>query len=199
MPRRNLFTLLCCLGAMLLFTAAPAHAAKKPLSERIVWLGLGGGGGLSGGDVSGVGYLNFTLGVRLLPVVPEFSLREGFRGKDGVEMHIGGVAVGARFLLPKLLIARGYFRLAFSHQHEVQWEYFLDRPFKTLFGVDDGLTHRSGFEAGGGVEVKLGPKGIFGLWAQATVLVFPLTAGPPVTAVIEGGLSISIGPKLGKG
>ena len=174
-----------------------ANAAAKPFSERIIWIGFGAGGGLSGGEVAGVGYLNFTLGLRFFPVVPEFTLREGIRGKSSVETHIGGVAAGARFLLPKLGPVRGNFRLAFSHQHEVQWDQFLAAPFKALFGVDDGINHRSGVETGGGVEVKLGPKGILGLWVQATVMVFPLTEGPPVTTVVEGGLSIALGPKLG--
>jgi hypothetical protein len=194
----TLMIALACLSATMLSTT-PARAGAKPFSERIVWMGIGGAGGLSAGEVAGVGYLNFTLGLRFLPVVPEFTLREGIRGKAGAETHIGGVAAGARFLLPRLLIARGYFRVAFSHQHEVQWDHFLGAPFKTLIGVDDGINHRSGFETSGGVELKLGPKGILGLWVQGTLMVFPETAGPPVTAAIEGGLSIALGPKLGAG
>jgi len=189
---------MCCLGATLLY-ASPTLAAQKPLSGRVVWMGFGGGGGVSGGDVSGVGYLNFTFGLRLLPVVPEFSLRDGLRGTTGVDTHVGGVAIGARFLLPRLLIARGYFRLAFSQQHEIPWDRFLEAPLQSVFGFGEGLSHRSGFEGGGGVEIKLGPKGIVGLWAQGTVLVFPESAGPPVTAVVEAGLSLALGPKIGGG
>ncbi len=188
--------LLVCVAATTLCTTS-ASAAAKPFSERIIWIGLGGGGGLSGGDVAGVGYLNFTLGLRFFPVVPEFTLRQGVRGKASAETQLGGVAAGARFLLPKLGPVRGNFRLAFAYQHEVQWDQFLDAPLKALFGVDDGINHRSGVETGGGVEVKLGPKGILGLWAQVTLMVFPLTDGPPVTTVVEGGLSIALGPKLG--
>lgn len=182
-----------------LFSTTPAHAGAKPFSERPVWLGLGGAGGISAGEVSGVAYFNLTLGLRLAPIVPEFTLRQGLRGKGSAEMQVGGVAVGARFLLPRLLATRGYFRLAFSQQHEVQWDHFLGAPMKTLFGVGEGLTHRSGFETGGGVELRLGPRGVVGFWAQGTLLVFPGTAGPPVTTVLEAGLSFSIGPKVGAG
>lgn len=194
----TLSIMLACFAAAVLCTTS-ANAAVKPFSERIVWMGFGAAGGLSGGEVAGVGYLNFTLGLRFFPVVPEFTLREGIRGRAEAQTHIGGVAAGARFLLPKLGPVRGYFRVAFSHQHEVQWDHFLGAPFKTLFGVDDGINHRSGFETSGGVELKLGPKGILGLWVQATLMVFPETAGPPVTAAAEGGLSIAFGPKVGAG
>jgi hypothetical protein len=131
--------LLVCLAVATL-SSTSANAAAKPFSERIIWIGFGAGGGLSGGEVAGVGYLNFTLGLRFFPVVPEFTLREGIRGTSSVETHIGGVAAGARFLLPKLGPVRGNFRLAFSHQHEVQWDQFLAAPLKALFGVDDGRT-----------------------------------------------------------
>ncbi len=176
---------------------APRGAHSKPLSERVLWLGFGGSGGVAAGDFGGVSYLNFTLGVRLLPVVPEVTLREGMRGQAEVQTHVSGVAVSARFLLPKLLAARGFLRVGFSHQNEAPWATFLDSPGETLFGVGDGIDRRSGFEAGGGLELKLGPKGIVGLWLQGTALVFPLTDGPPVTIIAEGGLSFGLGPKLG--
>ena len=185
--------------ALMVFSTTPARAGAIPLSERPVWIGLGVAGGASGLDPSGVGYFQFTLGIRLLPVVPEFTLRQGFRGKGEAETPLGGVALGARFLLPKLLIVRGYFRVAFSQQHEVEWEYFLEKPMQTLFGVGEGLTHRSGFETGGGLELSLGPKGIVGLWVQGTLLVFPTSEGPPVTTILEGGISFALGPRLGKG
>ncbi|MEE2827636.1 MAG: hypothetical protein VX498_00490 [Myxococcota bacterium] len=188
--------------ACLLLSTTPAHAGAKPFSQRPLWIGVGGAGGASAEDPAGVGYFHLTTGIRLLPVSIELTVREGRRGQTASSTHLTGVAAGARILLPRILMLQGYFRIAYSHQKETGWGNFLQAPVRTFFGVEDGLNSRNGIEAGGGLEVSLGPLGpggTIGLWAQGTVLLFPDSPGPIFTSIIEGGLFFALGPKLGAG
>lgn len=170
----------------------PAGASASPSGERPVWLGVGGSGALAGVENSGVGYLNLSVGLRLLPVVPEFTLREGL-GRQPTH-HITSIAAGARFLLPKLLMLRGNVRIAFSHQHELPLTKFLQDPGAALFGVHDDTGHRTGFETGAGLDVKLEPSGVVGLFGQINALFFPGSDGPPFYVLGEIGISFAVGP-----
>lgn len=182
---------------VILTTLAPLDASAAGLlpGMRPLWTGVGGGGGPTIPEGQGAGYGHITLGLRLLPVVPELTLREGVAAVGTSEMRqVGTVAAGARFLLPSLPILVPSLRIAFSHQHEAPWSIFVAQPMATLFGTGAGITHRTGFEAGAGLELRLDPKGIVSIWTQANALVYPGSKGPPVTVVIEGGIAFSAGP-----
>lgn len=171
-------------------SATPASA--MPSGERPFYLGLGGSGAVAGLEDSGVGYFNLTLGLRLLPVVPEVTIREGF-GRNPTH-HLTSIAAGARFLLPKLLMLRASFRVAFSHQHEIAMSKFVEDPGAALFGVHDATVHRTGFETGAGLDVKLDPKGIVGVFGQVNAIFLPVSAGPPFYVLGEAGISFAFGP-----
>ncbi len=189
------FHRLAVLAILLMTFITPARAYAKGFSERPLWTGVGIAGGGTAGDVGGAGALHLTLGLRLIPVVPELTVREGLA--SGPARHVTSIAAGARILLPRLAILRGFVRIGFSHQHELVWSSFKAAPGQALLGVADDINHRSGFETGGGIEVSLGPKGIFGLWVQGTAIVLPGTPGPPLTVLAEGGVSLAFGPRRG--
>jgi hypothetical protein len=170
-----------------------AEAAGLPFNERPLWMAFGVAGGATAVEGAGAAYTHFTVGLRFIPVVPEISWREGIGGQP--HRHLTSIAAGGRFLLPAPPGLNPNFRFAFSHQHELPFDEFLDQPFAAIFGTHKQISHRTGFEAGAGLELCLDPKGVLGIWAQATVLVFPGTAGPPATVIGEGGLSVAVGPR----
>jgi hypothetical protein len=169
-----------------------ASAGTLPSNERPVWFGIGGAGAVAGMENSGVGFFNLTLGLRLLPLVPEVTIREGL-GREPTH-HLTSIAAGVRILLPKLLMLRVGLRFAFAHQHELLLAKAIADPAGALFGVNPEMTHRSGFETGIGLDVKLDPKGIVGLFGQFNAIFLPVTAGPPFYILGELGLSIAVGP-----
>lgn len=173
--------------------AAPPTANAFPLGERPFSFGIGGSAAIAGIEESSVGYANLTIGLRFIPLVPEITVREGL-GRDPLH-HLTSIAAGARVLLPKLLIVRGTFRFAFSHQHELLFTKAQADPGKAIFGIHDEMTHRSGFETGMGLELMPDPKGIFGIFAQVNALFFPESAGPPFYVLGEVGISLSVGPR----
>ena len=170
----------------------PAAAEAGPLGERPVWFGLGGAGGIGVVEDSALGYVNLTIGLRLIPVVPELTIREGI-GADP-KRHLTSIAAGARFLFPKLAVLRGSARIAFAHQHETRWEALLEDVPAGLFGTHEETVHRTGFEGGLGLDLMLDPNGIVGIWGQINALVFPATLGPPTYVLGELGVSFAVGP-----
>ena len=196
--RRRLTPLLVLAVLAIGVFAAPATASAGGWASglRPLWVGIGGGGGGTIGTDEGAGYGSITLGLRLIPIVPEIVLREGFSGKGSTLLHHhGNIGFGARVLLPGLAGLRPHVRLAFSHRHDSPIEVFKAKPLATIFGTAEGITHRSGFETGGGLEVSFGPKGIVGLWVQGTLVVLPSPGLEPVTGIVEGGVSFSAGPR----
>ncbi len=169
-----------------------AQAGTFPSNERPVWIGVGGSGAIAGIEDSGVGYFNLTLGLRLAPVVPEVTIREGI-GRDPTH-HITSIAAGARFLMPALGILRANVRVAFSHQHELPFPKLLDDPAAAIFGVHPAMTHRTGFETGAGLDLKLDPKGHIGLFGQVNAIFLPGSEGPPFYVLGELGVSFAVGP-----
>lgn len=184
------------LSLSILFAAAPADAGV--FADRPLWLALGGsfGGGFPEGVGSpkAAGYGTLTLGLRLAPVVPEFTIREGFAGKELSE-HRGGIAAGVRILLPRFLVLRPQFRVAFSHEHVAPRFLLQAEPFKVLFGTHDAIGHRTGLETGGGLEVYLDPKNIVRAWVQGTLMMFP-GQSQAMSGLWEFGIAFGIGPQL---
>lgn len=194
---RNLPSLRPFLPLLLLALLLPASAqAGWSTGLRPLWISVGGAGGGAFGDDAGHGYGTFTLGLRLIPIVPEITLREGVSASEGqVLQHHGNIALGARILLPGLPFLRPNVRVAFSHRHDSPWELFKSKPAGVLFGTIDGIDHRSGFETGGGVELTFGPKAVVGFFVQGTLVVLPQADLPPVTGLVEAGVSFAIGPR----
>jgi|GEM_PF-1557364 len=181
--------------------STPAHAGL--LNERPIWIG----GGLSGGGAlttpvqtfaGGFGHLN--LSVRLIPVVPELILREGVFGKKSrLPFHHGGLAAGVRVLLPRFLVVRPSFRVAFSHEHRTTWEHLKAEPLKVIFGVADGIEHRTGAETGFGLEATLDPKGHIHLGLDGTLqMLFADDGFDPgtFTGLWEVSVKFALGPRL---
>jgi len=181
------------------FCPGPAHASAPVflMGEHPIWMGIGGSGGGSATEVGGVGHLSLTLGLRLVPVVPELTIREGFA--SGPTRHVTGIAAGARFIFPETKGIRPFARVMFAHQHELEFPQFKAEPAKALLGVQGDTTHRTGFELGGGIEAVFGKKRIFGLWVQGTAVVLPATAGPDLYVLGEAGVSFAVGPRLPEG
>jgi hypothetical protein len=199
-PRPRLHSLLVALVCVgLVAVPGTSQAAGWAADLRPLWVGVGGsGGGTLGSDV-GVGYGSITIGLRLIPIVPEVTLREGVAGRGSTLLqHHGNIAFGARFLLPAapgLPGLRPTLRVAFSHRHDSPVEVFKAKPMATIFGTGVGITHRSGIETGGGLELALGPKQIVGVWVQGTLVVLPSPGLDPVTGLVEGGISFALGPR----
>ncbi len=187
--------LLPILAILAVATIAPTRAYAKGFGSglRPLWVGIGGAGGGELGEPVAAGYGSFTVGLRLIPIVPEVIIREGVSGTTtALRQHHGSIALGARVLLPPLGIVRPNLRLAFSHRHDAPLEIFKAQPFKVLFGTAEGITHRSGFETGGGLEISLGK--VVGLWGQGTLVVLPTEGHNPVSGLWELGVSFAIGP-----
>jgi len=194
-PLSRQLMLPCALALLALATMTPARAHAKGFGSGLkpLWIGIGASGGGELGEPIGAGYGNLTVGLRLIPIVPEVTIREGVSGDSGaLRMHHGSIALGARVLMPPLGPVRGTLRLAFSHRHDAPIEIFKAQPFKVLFGTADGISHRSGLETGGGLEIKLGK--VVGLWAQGTLVLLPSEGLNPVSGLWEGGVSFAIGP-----
>jgi hypothetical protein len=188
---------------LLALLTAPDLATAGPMAgERPVWFGIGPGfsGTAPAPDVGGGIATHFTLGLRLLPVSPELILRDGIAGLGSSNLrHVGGVGAGVRFLLPKLAILRGTFRVAFAHQHELAWGLYTENigsVLKATFGVHEKIVHRTGFELGGGLELTPIPGGPLGFYVQVNAIVLPETEGPAVTVMTELGLSVAVGKPL---
>jgi hypothetical protein len=194
-PRALRFLLVSLLAALAVATIAPTHAYAKGFGTglRPLWVGIGGAGGGELGEPVGAGYGSLTIGLRLIPIVPEVMIREGVSGDaTTLRQHHGSIALGARVLLPPLGIVRPHLRLAFSHRHDAPLAIFKSQPFKVLFGTAEGITHRSGVETGGGLEISFGK--VMGLWAQGTLVVLPTEGHNPVSGLWELGVSFAIGP-----
>jgi hypothetical protein len=188
--------LLALAGLTIPLLPGQAEAAVLLPGHRLFWNGIAGSFGPTFGGEGPAVYGSIRLGLRLLPIVPELRLREGVAasGKPD-ERQVGGVAAGARVLLPAPPVLIPSFFVAFSHQHEVPMAAFRKAPLQSLFGVGEGIVHRSGFETGIGLELRPDPTGVFGIWADGTALIYPGTPGPPVTLLAEIGISLSFGPK----
>jgi hypothetical protein len=181
--------------------ATPAQAGL--LNERPIWVGVGfsGGGALTTPvETFGTGYGHLHLSLRLLPVAPEVILREGIAGKrGGLPFHHGGLAAGVRILLPKFLVLRPSLRVAFSHEHRTTWAHLKTEPIKVIFGVAEGIEHRSGAETGFGLELQLDPKGHVHLALDGTAqFLFADDGWDPgtFTGLWEIGVRFALGPKL---
>ena len=180
---------------LLLLLCVPSVASAGWSSGlRPLHVSLGGAGGGGMGTDLGHGYATLTVGLRLIPIVPEVTIREGFSGDGELRNHHGNIALGARFLLPGLLGFRPNVRLAFSHRHDAPIDVFRAKPLAVLFGTAEGITHRSGVETGAGVELAFGPKKVVGLFVQGTLVILPPANPEPVTGLVEAGITFAIGP-----
>jgi len=190
---------------LFLFSVLPVVASAAPpgpmSGERPVWFGIGSGfSGTAPEEFVGGGLAaNFTVGLRFIPVSPELILREGVAGLGTDEQrHIAGIGGGIKILFPRLLVARASARVAFAHQHELEWEKYrksIGSALESTFGVHEDIAHRSGFELGGGLELSA-PTFPLGFYAMVSAIVLPGTAGPPLTVQTELGLSIAVGKPL---
>lgn len=193
MPRAVPFLLLLFVAGL---CTRDAHA-REPVflvGEHPIWTAIGGAGGGTAEEVGGIGHISLTLGLRLIPVVPEITIREGFASAP--TRHVTGIAAGARFLLPEIKGIRPFARFAFAHQHELDFELFKEMPGRALLGIHYAMTHRTGFETGGGIEAVFGERRIFGVWIQATAVVLPATQGPDLYVLGEAGVSFAVGPRV---
>jgi hypothetical protein len=170
--------------------AAPASAAPPP---RPVWVAGSLGGGGEPGFTDGAAFGALAVGLRLLPVVPEFGFREGIAGGSAIRREQGGIWFGVRFMPPAPQPFAPSFRFAFSHRHDAPIDVFLANPGKVLFGVSPGIVHRTGFETGAGLDVLLDRNGILGLFTQVTAVVMLDGQGWPLAVLGEVGLALHVG------
>lgn len=182
-----------------LLLALPNVAFAGLPADRPLWIEAGGsfGGGLPLPGVVPLGSASghLSLGLRLLPLVPEFQIREGFAGGEGgLREHHAGIVAGARVLLPKLLILRGSFRVAFSHQHIAPIAVFREQPAAVIFGTHGGLAHRTGLETSLALELYVEPNDVLRVFGQTTLLIFP-GQDVPVAGLWELGLAFGVGPR----
>ncbi len=188
--------ILLILVALMVVTIAP-HSAGASWAEglRPLWISVGGAGGGGMGTDVGQGYGTVTVGLRLVPIVPEVTLREGVSGEGATLLHHhGNIALGARILLPGPPFLRPNVRFAFSHRHDAPIDLLRAKPFGVLFGTTEGIAHRAGFETGAGVELNFGPERIVGLFVPGTLVVLPPANHELFTGLVEAGVTFSLGP-----
>ena len=164
---------------------APEVPAESAGSKVSLTLAGGYGGAVAlpsfAGDLVGRAWIGFgAVGVHL-------AAREGVASTD--TRTLGGLFAGLHVFLPGPLYARA----GFAHYHETAWAQFTDDPFASFAGVATDIVHRSGFEAGAGVDVPLPPTSPIpglGFLVDGSATVLPDSQGSPVYGWLELGLTL---------
>ena len=138
--------LLC---AALLATSLPPRPAEA--GEVQVALGLSGHGTNWPGDGAGSGTLR--LGYRFIDLVGIYFLgRLGYGAVD--DRVLVSISAGAQ-VWGRLGVTRPYARLGLLHNHEEPWPAVRHQLGGALLGVGDGIRHRTGLEAGLGIDIPV--------------------------------------------
>ncbi len=185
-------------------TIAVTAPSPAPVPDARVWIGVGIGGGV-GADVTpgGGGGAGFELGARL-GREPRRALAVAVRVRelmmDGPLRNIGNIGV-----LVQYPTGTGpHLNVGFSHSHESLFADYIAHPVAVTAGIHDTLTHRSGFEIGGGwdfpppfpkhpVTAGLRPT------AALSAFVFPDAGGPHAYVVAEVGARFGLDAVFGGG
>lgn len=174
----------------------PAHAATA--LDRPVWLGAtvdGGAGigstGSAGGGVAGL------IGVAL-GKVPGRSF--GIEARVGEAVYSDSVrTVGTIDFDVRFPAGSGPYGFAgFAHHHELGIDEAVGHPVGAIAATYSGITHRTGFELGGGWDVAPPfPNSSFGSRIRPTarigITVLPDAVSPPVYITGTVGLLLGIG------
>lgn len=142
-----------------------------------------GSGGSAGGGVMG------SVGARVGQVGLEAGAGELYASRE--PRTVGVVDVRLRY--PSRRGVYGF--VGFTHHHETPLEIAIDNPLSTVFGVEDGIIHRSGFAVGGGwsfADLPFLPR----IYPEATVKLsyVPDHGGPMVYGFASFGFSVGLGP-----
>lgn len=176
----------------------PPVARAEAGLDRPVWLGAVVDGGASlGSSPSGGGGAAGLLGVSL-GKVPSRSL--GLEGRVGEAVYasdvrtVGNVNFDVRF--PAGSGPWGF--VGFAHHHELGIDEAITHVGGAIAATYKGITHRTGFEVGGGWDVApLFPNSSFGSRIRPTVrlgvTVLPDSVSPPVYLTASAGVLLGIG------
>ncbi len=138
MPPRVLFLLL---SAM---TANSAHAGD-------LQFGWSAGGSKSSWPGDGTVHSSLKLGYRFHDLVGVYLLtRLGYGAVDDRMLTL--VSLGGQ-IWGRLGRTRPFFRAAVAHQHEESAAALEAQPVGAVFGVGDGIRHRTGVDAGMGLDI----------------------------------------------
>ncbi len=186
------------LAALLLTLSAllPAHAAPGP--DRPVWLGATVGGGMGIGTSSAPGGGAAGLIGVALGKVPGRSV--GLEGRVGESLYAGSLrTVGNVDFDVRYPAGSGpYGYVGFAHHHELGVDEALAHVGGAIAATYGGITHRTGFELGGGWDVApIFPRSAFGSRIRPTlrlgVTVLPDGVSPPVYVTGAVGVLLGIG------
>ena len=129
-----------------------------------------------GGGVGAVG-VNRRIGRFIRPELM-LGLGAYARPTDAVT----AIRIGARFELPNQTRFKPYLWVAFAHNHETAFATAIQSPFDHILGLsENGVNHRSGFDAGLGVAYELprfGRSSFAGRIGLRAVYTQMLGAGP---------------------
>jgi len=183
--------------ALSLLAAAPMARAEAGL-DRPVWLGaiVDGGATVSASPSGGAGVAGL-IGVSL-GKVPSRSL--GLEGRVGEAVYasdvrtVGNVNFDVRF--PAGSGPWGF--VGFAHHHELGIDEAASHVGGAIAATYKGITHRTGFEVGGGWDVApIFPNSAFGSRIRPTVrvgvTVLPDGVSPPVYLTASAGVLLGLG------
>jgi hypothetical protein len=134
--------------------ASGGEVVAQPETLARPWLLWGGlaPGMRAGRAAGGQGLLGLSR--RVTPHLrPELDLGIGYFG--GPEQVVGSMRLGVNVDLARgPLVPYGW--VAFAHNHEMPLMMAKESPFAMVLGLSDsGMVHRSGLEAGGGINAHL--------------------------------------------
>ena len=164
--------------ALLAFALAASpelEQTARPIEQPWqVWTGLSSGVRSGDGAAMGEGWIGVSRFV-LPHLRPELDLGLGYAG--GPQEVLTSIRVGLAYEVELGRVAP-YAWLAFAHNHESAWENAKRDPIPVVFGLsENGVVHRTGAEAGGGINLALGRsrgdavEGVLGLRATAAALL----------------------------
>lgn len=178
-------------AVMLLSTLCLASPAARA-SELQIAVGLNGAASDWRSDGAFAGTLH--VGFRFIDLVGVYFLgRIGYGIVD--DRMLESLSFGAK-IWGRLGIVRPYARLGVLHIHEEPWAAVKNQPGGAILGVGDGIRHRTGLEAGLGIDIPVYKKERWQLvvGAEATTDWVTFSSGP--SWYWGGGLSIGFNYSL---
>lgn len=184
--------------AVALLSLVAPDAVAAPAVDRPVWLGATATGGASlGSESSGGGGFAGLIGVSL-GKAPARSF--GLEARVGEAVYAADLrTVGTVDFDVRFPAGSGPFAfVGFAHNHELAIEESLEHIGGAVTATYTGITHRTGFELGGGWDVApLFPDSKFGSRVRPSVrlglTVLPDSVSPPIYLTATAGVLVGIG------
>ncbi len=160
-----------CLTLLCLTQSPRANAGEFQLA-----VALSGAG--TSWSADGAGFGGLRLGYRFIDLVGIYFLgRVGYGAID--ERLLVSISAGAQ-IWGRIRSVRPFFRVGLLHNHEEPWPAVQSQPAGAILGVGDGIRHRTGLEAGAGLDIPLYRRKRFELYGslEATAAWLTYSVGP---------------------